>query len=168
MRVAHELRIQDKCRDCGLQNENSFCQLPESILAEFEALKITRAYPKGTTLFNEGQPSNAVYMLCQGKVKLSTCSQDGKIIILGIAEPGDGEGTAAGVLSVKGGKNRTRIFRIWQDRRGSKKALFDRNHCSLIPINPARSCQSASYSSCEPSSKQRTWRCAKDRSDPFS
>ncbi|MBK9766307.1 MAG: hypothetical protein IPP63_04460 [Chloracidobacterium sp.] len=28
-------------------------------------------------------------MLCQGRVKLSTCSQDGKIVILGIAEPGD-------------------------------------------------------------------------------
>jgi CRP/FNR family transcriptional regulator len=37
----------------------------------------------------QGQPSNGVYILCQGKVKLSTCSKDGKVIILHIAEPGE-------------------------------------------------------------------------------
>ncbi len=100
MRGIHDLRIQDKCRDCGLQNENSFCQLPASDLREFESLKITRAYPKGATLFNEGQPSDAVYMLCQGKVKLSTCSQEGKIIILGIAEPGEVLGLSAAINGV--------------------------------------------------------------------
>ncbi len=97
MRVVHDLRIQEKCRDCGLQNENSFCKLPGPDLARFESLKITRAYPKGATLFNEGQPSAGVYMLCQGKVKLSTCSQEGKIIILEIAGPGDVLGLSAAI-----------------------------------------------------------------------
>jgi CRP/FNR family transcriptional regulator len=46
-------------------------------------------------LYFEGQPSTGVYMLCQGRVKLSTCSKDGKIIILGIAEPGDILGLSA-------------------------------------------------------------------------
>lgn len=100
MRVAYDLMIQDKCLDCGLQNDRSFCKLSDSALHEFEGLKITRAYPKGATLFNEGQPSAAVYMLCQGKVKLSTCSQDGKIIILGIAEPGDVLGLSAAINGV--------------------------------------------------------------------
>lgn len=36
-------------------------------------------------------------MLCQGKVKLSTCSQEGKIIILEIAEAGDVLGLSAAV-----------------------------------------------------------------------
>ncbi len=97
MKVVHDLRIQDKCRGCEFQHESSFCRLPESELAKFESLKVTRAYPKGSTLFNEGQPSTAVYMLCQGKVKLSTCSPDGKIIILGIAEPGDVLGLSAAI-----------------------------------------------------------------------
>jgi CRP/FNR family cyclic AMP-dependent transcriptional regulator len=72
-----------------MRTDNFFCNLPESDLKIFESLKITNAYPKGSTLFMEGQPSNGVYMLCQGKVKLSTCSKDGKIIILHIAEAGE-------------------------------------------------------------------------------
>jgi len=84
-----DLQIQHTCGDCGLKTENFFCQLPEPELARFEALKVTKAYPKGTLLFIEGQKPAGIYMLCQGQVKLSTCSSDGKIIILGIAEPGN-------------------------------------------------------------------------------
>jgi CRP/FNR family transcriptional regulator, cyclic AMP receptor protein len=97
MKVVHDLQIQNKCRECDFQNDLSFCHLPSSDLAKLESLKVTRAYPKGSTLFNEGQPSSAVFMLCQGKVKLSTCSPDGKIIILGIAEPGDVLGLSAAI-----------------------------------------------------------------------
>jgi CRP/FNR family transcriptional regulator, cyclic AMP receptor protein len=43
----------------------------------------------------EGQPSAGVYLLCEGRVKLSACSQEGKVIILGIAEPGDILGLSA-------------------------------------------------------------------------
>lgn len=52
-------------------------------------------------LFVEGQPSSGVYMLCQGRVKLSTCSQDGKVIIIGIAEPGDMVGLSAALDGVE-------------------------------------------------------------------
>ena len=48
------LQIQHTCGDCGLKTENFFCQLPELELARFEALKVTKAYPKGTLLFIEG------------------------------------------------------------------------------------------------------------------
>lgn len=65
----------------------------------FDSLKITNVYPKGTALFLEGQPANGVYMLCQGRVKLSTCSRDGRIIILRIAEPGEVLGISAVVTN---------------------------------------------------------------------
>jgi CRP/FNR family cyclic AMP-dependent transcriptional regulator len=71
--------------------------LSEFSLQTFESLKITNAYPKGATLFMEGQPSNGIYMLCQGRVKLSTCSRDGKVIILRIAEAGEVLGLSAAV-----------------------------------------------------------------------
>ncbi len=64
-------------------------------MQHFESIKITKAYSKGTMLFVQGQPSDGVYMLCQGKVKLSTCSTEGKIIILEIAEAGDVLGLSA-------------------------------------------------------------------------
>ncbi|MBK8464759.1 MAG: Crp/Fnr family transcriptional regulator [Chloracidobacterium sp.] len=89
------LSIQEKCNECGLSRKGFFCHLPETDLHAFESIKITRSYPKRTTLFAEGQPAKGVYMLCQGKVKLSTCSPDGKMIILEVAEPGDVLGLSA-------------------------------------------------------------------------
>ena len=101
MKVFHDLDIQHKCHDCGLRAEGYFCGLPEADLKLFESIKVTKACPKGTMLFIEGQPSNGVYMLCQGKVKLSTCSPDGKVIILGIAEPGQMIGLSSAINGVE-------------------------------------------------------------------
>jgi CRP/FNR family transcriptional regulator len=74
-----------------------FCEFSTASIEAFQSLKITNAYPKGTTLFNEGQPSHGIYMLCQGRVKLSTCSREGKVIILRIAEAGEILGLSATV-----------------------------------------------------------------------
>lgn len=89
MKVINNLKIQHKCESCEFRTDNFFCNLREANLKVFESLKITNAYPKGSTLFMQGQPSNGVYILCQGRVKLSTYSKDGKAIILHIAEPGE-------------------------------------------------------------------------------
>lgn len=47
------------------------------------------AYPKGAVLFLEGQPAHGIFAVCSGHVKLSTCSAEGKTIILKIAEAGE-------------------------------------------------------------------------------
>ncbi len=97
MKCASDLSISDKCHECSLQAKGFFCQLsPESLLM-FESIKVTKVYPKGALLFVEGQPSTGVFMLCQGKAKLSTCSENGKIIILDVAQPGDILGLSAAV-----------------------------------------------------------------------
>jgi CRP/FNR family transcriptional regulator, cyclic AMP receptor protein len=97
----HDLSIKDKCQECDLRREGFFCHLTEKDIEGFEHIKITRAYPKGTILFFEGQPARGVYMLCQGRVKLSACSPDGKIIILEIAEPGDILGLSAALNNLE-------------------------------------------------------------------
>ena len=97
MKGLHDLRIQDKCQECELHSRGFFCQLSAPELQGFESIKITKAYPKGTMLFIEGQPSNGVFMLCQGRVKLSTCSREGKIIITEIAGAGDVLGISAAI-----------------------------------------------------------------------
>jgi len=97
MKVFHDLQIQHKCQGCELRGSGYFCDLPEADLQIFESIKVTKACTKGTMLFVEGQPSSGVYMLCQGKVKLSTCSPDGKVIILGIAEPGQMLGLSSAI-----------------------------------------------------------------------
>ena len=89
MKGLDNFKIQHKCSNCDLRAAGFFCNLSESALQTFELLKISSAYPKGSTLFMEGQPSNGIYMLCQGRIKLSTGSRDGKVIILRIAEAGE-------------------------------------------------------------------------------
>ena len=54
-------------------------------------------YPKGATLFVEGQSPRGVFVLCSGKVKLSTSSADGRSLILRIPEPGEVLGLPATV-----------------------------------------------------------------------
>ena len=95
MKVLKNLRIQNKCGNCDLRSDNFFCNLSEANLQIFDSLKTTSYFPKGSTLFVEGQPSNGIYMLCEGRVKLSTCSKDGKVIILHIAEAGEVLGLSA-------------------------------------------------------------------------
>lgn len=89
MKILNTIKIEHRCENCELRENNFFCNLRDTNLKVFESLKITNAYPKGSTLFMQGQPSNGVFILCQGRVKLSTCSRDGKVIILHIAEPGE-------------------------------------------------------------------------------
>lgn len=97
MKIVHNIKIEHKCESCELRSKNFFCNLRETNLKIFESLKITNAYPKGATLFMQGQPSNGVYVLCQGRVKLSTSSEDGKAIILHIAEPGEVLGLSSSI-----------------------------------------------------------------------
>lgn len=97
MQALNNIKIQHKCLDCKMRSNNFFCSLQDNNLKIFESLKITNAYPKGSTLFMQGQNANGVYILCQGKVKISTCSRDGKVIILHIAEPGEVLGLSSAV-----------------------------------------------------------------------
>lgn len=101
MNAGQDLRIQDKCSECPSKSSNFFCQLPPADLEIFESISVTKAYPKGMILYAEGQAPEEVFMLCQGKVKLSTCSPDGKIIILGIADAGDVLGLSSAVNNIE-------------------------------------------------------------------
>lgn len=97
MKTVPTFQAQHKCTDCHLRGEGFFCHLKPEVLAAFEALKITNTYPKGATLFNEGETANGVYMLCKGRVKLAAYSSEGKALILRIAEAGEILGLSAAV-----------------------------------------------------------------------
>lgn len=89
MNVKKNLKIEHDCENCKLRSENFFCNLRETNIRLFESLKVTHTYPKGSTIFMQEEPSDGVYILCQGRIKLSSCSKDGKVIILHVAEPGE-------------------------------------------------------------------------------
>src|SRR5215212_3820234 len=97
MRFSSGLQATESCQDCELHSEGFFCRLSQDSLQALENIKLTNVYPKGAVLFFEGQTSRGVYMLCQGRVKLSICSAEGKLLILRIAEPGEMLGLSAAV-----------------------------------------------------------------------
>jgi CRP/FNR family transcriptional regulator, cyclic AMP receptor protein len=73
-------------------------RLPAAALGDFDAVQSISAYPKGTLLFTEKQDSRGIFMLCEGQVKLSVSSSEGKTLILRIVKAGEALGLMA-VLS---------------------------------------------------------------------
>jgi CRP/FNR family transcriptional regulator len=95
MNTSRDLQVQYKCQACERPGNGFLCNISEEGRRSFDSITVTKVFPKGTLLFVEGQPAAAVYMLCQGKVKLSTCSRDGKVIILDVVEAGEVLGLSA-------------------------------------------------------------------------
>jgi CRP/FNR family transcriptional regulator len=61
----------------------------------FDEIKEQSVLGKGTLLFSEGRPSRGVYLLCDGRAKLSICSDSGKRLMLRVAGPGEVLGLGA-------------------------------------------------------------------------
>ncbi len=89
MRSPYGLQIIESCMTCPHREDRLFCNLPPAAVQRLAEITGSATYPKGATLFVEGQPSRGVFILCTGHVKLSTSSADGKTLILRISEPGD-------------------------------------------------------------------------------
>ena len=97
MRAPYGLEIIESCMACPHREERLFCDLSPAAVQGLSAITSTASYPKGATLFVEGQAPRGVFIICQGRVKLSTSSADGKTLILRIADPGEVLGLAATV-----------------------------------------------------------------------
>ncbi|HEX8070463.1 MAG TPA: Crp/Fnr family transcriptional regulator [Pyrinomonadaceae bacterium] len=95
MVTPYGLELVEDCVRCARRDETRFCQLEPATLARFDAIKFAAAYPKGALLFVEGQTPRGVYLLCAGRVKLSTTARDARVLITRIAEPGELLGLSA-------------------------------------------------------------------------
>jgi CRP/FNR family transcriptional regulator, cyclic AMP receptor protein len=89
MRAPYGLNILDNCLTCPVREEHLFCNLSAPALQKLNEIKSTAVYPKAAVLFIEGQQPRGVFVLCTGKVKLSTSSSEGKTVITKISEAGD-------------------------------------------------------------------------------
>ena len=89
MKGPYGLEVNDGCKTCKLKGVGFFCQMGPAALKEFDAIKSTAVYPKGALLFMEKQDARGVFVLCQGEVKLSISSSEGKTLILRIARAGE-------------------------------------------------------------------------------
>jgi len=97
MRAPYGLEIIESCLSCPHREDRLFCNLPAPALQVLGTITSPATYPKGATLFVEGQLARGVFILCTGRVKLSTSSADGKSLIVRIAEPGEVLGLPATV-----------------------------------------------------------------------
>jgi CRP/FNR family cyclic AMP-dependent transcriptional regulator len=95
MKTPYGLEIVENCQKCPLRQEAYFCNLSAIVLKAFNGISHQTTFPGGATLFVEGQTSRGVFILCSGKVKLSTSSRDGKVLILKMATAGDILGLSA-------------------------------------------------------------------------
>jgi len=89
MRGPYGLELNDGCKGCKHKTNGFFCELAPPSVKDFDAIKSTATYPKGALLFVEKQESRGVYALCEGEVKLSISSPEGKIMIMRIARAGE-------------------------------------------------------------------------------
>jgi CRP/FNR family transcriptional regulator len=97
MRAPYGLEIIESCFSCPHREDRLFCNLPPTAVQGLASITSPASYPKGATLFVEGQSPRGVFILCNGRIKLSTSSADGKSLIVRIAEPGEVLGLPATV-----------------------------------------------------------------------
>lgn len=85
------------CQQCESRPERAFCDMPDEALQAFDALKSIAPYPKGSILFAEGGTPRGVFVLCNGRAKLTVCSENGKRLLVRVAGPGDVLGLGAAI-----------------------------------------------------------------------
>jgi len=89
MRALHGLEIIENCITWPHREDRLFFNLPPVAVQRLATITSTSSYPKRATLFVEGQVPRGVFILCSGRVKLSTCSTDGRTLIMRISGPGE-------------------------------------------------------------------------------
>ena len=85
----------ENCQTRGIRAAGFFCQLAPAALKDFDAVRSVATYPAGAILFHRKQEPRGVFVLCEGKVKLSISSSAGKVLITSIAKPGEILGLSA-------------------------------------------------------------------------
>jgi CRP/FNR family transcriptional regulator len=152
-----------ECSTCEYRSLRVFCNLSPEALKDLDTIGAHASLPKGAILFQEEDPSQSVSILCEGQVKLSCTSRDGKTLILKIALPGDVLGlgavisntpyevTAEAIEPIRIKNLRKDVFLAFLERHGEvsmhaaqslseeyKTAFFDAKRLALAPSAAGR------------------------------
>src|SRR3974390_3056774 len=90
-----ETQLQQSCLSCEFRPDRTFCDMPVDSLRDFEEIKLSGSYRRNAILFSEGRPVRGIYLLCDGRAKLSICAENGKRLTLRVAGPGEVLGLGA-------------------------------------------------------------------------
>ncbi len=97
MRGPYGFETGNTCSTCKLRTNNFFCQMAPAALKAFNAITYSSVYPEGSVLFLEKTDPRGITVLCEGEVKLSISSSEGKTLIVRIAKPGEVLGLTAAI-----------------------------------------------------------------------
>jgi len=89
MKTPYGLKVIDSCLNCPVHSQRLFCDLSPGALANLDAISSSATYPRGAVLFVEGQEPRGVFIICNGRVKLTATAADGKSIIVRVGEAGE-------------------------------------------------------------------------------
>jgi CRP/FNR family transcriptional regulator, cyclic AMP receptor protein len=95
MKAPYGLDIIDDCTKCTHSKPGFFCEFSLPALQALNQASHKSILPAGAILFVEGQSPRGMFILCAGRVNLSTTSREGKILILKTAEAGEALGLSA-------------------------------------------------------------------------
>jgi CRP/FNR family transcriptional regulator, cyclic AMP receptor protein len=97
MKFPYGLEIIENCSACTCRKLGFFCDFSEPVMKVLDQASHRSTVPAGAILFVEGQLPRGLFILCSGKVKFSTTSRDGKVLILKTAEAGEPLGLSAAI-----------------------------------------------------------------------
>jgi|SRR5271166_915108 len=90
-----ETTVQSSCMTCDFRPDRFFCDMPAESLKAFDKIKSLALCRRNTVLFAEGRPVRGIYILCDGRARLSICSDAGRRLTLRVAGPGEVLGLGA-------------------------------------------------------------------------
>jgi len=90
-----ESTMQSSCVTCDFRPDRFFCDMPHESLKAFDKIKTVALYRRNAMLFAEGRPVRGIYILCDGRARLSICSETGRRLTLRVAGPGEVLGLGA-------------------------------------------------------------------------
>ena len=83
------------CVTCEFRPDRFFCDMPAESFKAFDKVKSASLCRRNTVLFAEGRPVRGIYILCDGRARLSICSDTGRRLTLRVAGPGEVLGLGA-------------------------------------------------------------------------
>jgi len=97
MKVPYGLEFVESCTDCSCRKPGFLCSFSPGTLEALDQASHRSTMPAGAILFVEGQMPRGMFVLCSGKVNLSTTSREGKVLILKTAVAGEALGLSAAI-----------------------------------------------------------------------
>ena len=100
MKAPYGLEIIESCAECHLTNSSFFCGWSVSARQAMDQVSQKSILPTGAILYVEGQPPRGIFIICSGRINLSTASREGKVLVLKTASAGEVLGLSAAISGV--------------------------------------------------------------------